>query len=93
MREELFKGLTEEQITKAKARKNQEEMLALAKEEGIELTEEQLEAVGGGARATAPVLCPDCDKNNFRCVVSRDSPWCTCLSCGHRWTINKALKI
>ena len=48
MKEELLKGLTQEQIAKAKACKNSEELLALAKEEGIELTDEQLEAVSGG---------------------------------------------
>ena len=49
MKEELLKGLTEEQIAKVKACKNQEELLALAKQEGIELNDEQLEAVNGGA--------------------------------------------
>ena len=48
MKEELLKGLTEEQIAKVKACKSQEELLALAKEEDIKLTEEQLEAVSGG---------------------------------------------
>ena len=48
MRDELLKGLTEEQIAKARACKNQEELLALAREEGIELTDEQLAAVSGG---------------------------------------------
>jgi len=49
MKEELLKGLTEEQIAKVKACKNQDELLALAREEGIELNEEQLAAVSGGA--------------------------------------------
>ena len=40
MKDELLKGLTEEQIAKAKACKTQEELLALAKEEDINLTEE-----------------------------------------------------
>ena len=48
MREELLKGLTEEQIAKLNACKSQEEILKLAKAEGIELSEEQLEAVNGG---------------------------------------------
>lgn len=59
MKEELFKGLTEEQIAKVKACKNTEEILALAKEEGIELTDEQLEAVSGGA-CTMWDSCPNC---------------------------------
>ena len=49
MKQELLKGLTEEQIAKVKACKNSEELLALAKEEGIELNEEQLAAINGGA--------------------------------------------
>ena len=48
-RKELFKGLSEEQIARVKACKNQEEILALAKAEGVELSNEQLEAVSGGA--------------------------------------------
>ena len=61
MKEELLKGLTEEQIAKVKACKSAEEMLALAKEEGIELSDEQLEAVSGGTcvRDTYRV-CPNC---------------------------------
>ena len=42
VKDELLKGLTEEQIAKIKSCKSQEELLELAKEEGIELTEEQL---------------------------------------------------
>jgi len=48
MKKELLDGLTPEQVEKAKACKSQEELLVLAKEEGIELTKEQLEAVSGG---------------------------------------------
>ena len=42
MRKELLEGLTEEQINKLRDCKTPEEALALAKEEGIELTEEQI---------------------------------------------------
>ena len=42
MREELLKGLTEEQIKKVEACKSSEEILNLAKAEGVELNEEQL---------------------------------------------------
>ena len=48
MKKELLKGLSEEQIAKAKACKSQDELLKLAKEEGVELSNEQLEAVNGG---------------------------------------------
>ena len=63
MKEELLKGLTEEQMAKVKACKSQEEMLALAKEEGIDLTEEQLEAISGGGTCTRPTAQPAyCEK-------------------------------
>ncbi len=48
MREELLKGLTPEQIAKVEACKNSDEILALAKAEGVKLSDEQLEAVSGG---------------------------------------------
>ena len=54
MREELLKGLTEEQIKKVEACKNAEEILALAKEEGVTLSDEQLEAVSGGCGIKDP---------------------------------------
>ena len=49
MKQELLKGLTKEQIAKVKACNNSDELLALAKTEGVELTDEQLKAVNGGA--------------------------------------------
>jgi hypothetical protein len=48
MKKELLKGLTEEQIAKIKTCKTVDELLALAKAEGVELTNEQLAAVSGG---------------------------------------------
>lgn len=56
MREELLKGLSEEQIAKVKACKNQEQLLKLAQDEGVELTDEQLAAISGGF----------CDSSDFR---------------------------
>ena len=47
-KEELLKGLTSEQIERVKSCKNSEQLLAVDKEEGIELTNEQLEAISGG---------------------------------------------
>ena len=43
-----FDDLTTQQKEKAKACKTPEEVLSLAKEEGIELTDAQLESVSGG---------------------------------------------
>ena len=49
MKKELLKGLSEEQISKVKSCKNHEELLSFAKQEGVELTDEQLAAISGGA--------------------------------------------
>ena len=82
MKEELLKGFTEEQIAKVKACKNQEELLTLAKEEGVELTDEQLEAVSGGCN-TANNKCPKC---NGDARIGTDGTGmytvCICPRCG-----------
>ena len=43
-----FENLTPEQKEKAKRCKNADELLAIAREEGYELSEDELEAVSGG---------------------------------------------
>ena len=48
MREELLKGLTEEQIAKVREFDDVSDLIQLAKDEGVELTEEQLNAINGG---------------------------------------------
>lgn len=44
-----FEGLTTQQKEKVKACKTPEEVLALAKEEGIKLTDAQLDDISGGS--------------------------------------------
>ena len=46
-------NLTEEQKARARACKTPEEILALAREEDYDLSDEQLEAVAGGAWASS----------------------------------------
>ena len=48
MKQELLKGLTEDQIKKVRACNDSKDLLQLAKDEGVELTAEQLDAVSGG---------------------------------------------
>ena len=59
MKKELLKGLTEEQIAKVRTCNNTDEILVLSKQEGLELTSEQLEAVNGGACSNTD-NCPPC---------------------------------
>lgn len=47
MRKELLKGLTEEQIKKAREC-DVKDLIQLAEDEGVELSEEQLNAIAGG---------------------------------------------
>ena len=52
MKKELLKGLSEEQIAKVRECKSTEELLALANEEEVDLTKEQLDAISGGVCST-----------------------------------------
>lgn len=89
MKEDLLKGLTEEQIAKAKACKNSDELLKVAKEEGVALTNEQLEAISGGSICnSAPSKCPVCGSKNISAVERRKARYyydCKCKDCGYEW--------
>ena len=52
-----FEDLTEEQKAKARACTTAEEILALARAEGMELSDDQLEEISGGAWEFSP--CTD----------------------------------
>ena len=89
MKEELLKGLTEEQIAKVKSCKNQEELLKMAQEEGIELTDEQLEAVSGGCGSddSNPITCPKCNSTDVTYYPIKGRPGkFHCNSCGNVFT-------
>ena len=92
MKEELLKGLTEEQIAKIKECKNSEELLAFAKKEGVELSEEQLEAVNGGGCSETTEPCPKCGSRNIKKEHrGRDTSMHTvfiCKKCKHEWRPN-----
>jgi DNA-directed RNA polymerase subunit M/transcription elongation factor TFIIS len=92
MKKELLKGLTDEQIEKASHCKSPEELLSLAKEEGIELTDEQLEAVSGGF-CTVFHKCPKCGSKKVK-EWYEDTPGMgddmvdhhlQCKECGYHW--------
>jgi transposase-like protein len=94
MKKELLEGLSEQQIAKIKECKNQEELLALAKQEGIQLTDEQLEAVSGGICTSTPTfVCPQCGSSNIKTKYNENSiaEWWnnTCQDCGKVWIVNK----
>ena len=91
MKEDLLRGLNEEQISKVKSCKNQDELLKLAKEEGIELNEEQLQAVSGGGCAST-FKCPKCGCTEIDSTHIKQSPQDVgastrykCKKCGYIW--------
>ena len=88
MRKELLKGLSEEQIKKIEACKNSEEILNLAKAEGIELTDEQLEVVSGGG-CFYTIKCIKCGSDNlsdeYKEINHKEYRKFKCNNCGHRW--------
>ena len=89
---DLLKGLTDEQIAKVQECKNTDELLELAKEEGIELTDEQLKAVSGGCNSSGHGdelyrgwECPKCGSTN---TVVYEGTWThgatmKCFDCGY----------
>ena len=92
MKNELLKGLTEEQLEKASQCKNGEELLALAKEEGVELTNEQLEYVNGGCGNKPDKTdrtCPQCGTSivgEYVETTPGDGKYhFVCTSCGFEW--------
>ena len=64
--EHLLSTLTDEQKKKIEAAQSPEELLAIAKEAGYELTPEQLEAVaGGGGSSWCSIFCSDYTCHEF----------------------------
>ena len=84
-----MKGLTEEQKNKVKECKSSEEILALAKAEGVTLTDEQLEAVSGGACIECIIKCPKCGSGNwndeYKEINHIKYRKFKCNDCGHKW--------
>lgn len=77
---------------RAKGCQTPEEILELAREEGIELSDEDLEHVAGGWGASdsgCGVKCPECGSYNMTgdSVRAGDSNWeeFTCQYCGNNW--------
>ena len=72
-----MEGLSKDQITKLEQCKNNDEILAVTKEEDVELNEEQLEAVNGGGCMTEAVQpaprCPYCDSTNRELVQHHEN--------------------
>lgn len=93
MRKELLEGLTKDQVVKVKACDNPADLLQLAKDEGVELNKEQLEAVSGGCdNGTRFATCPKCGSNQIKSEYRGHGPYMrtvfVCQSCRHEWDVN-----
>ena len=97
MRDELLKGLSEEQKKKVAECKSAEDVLALARAENMELNDEQLEAVSGGCGGDG-IKCPKCGSLNIKTVSkeeikrgiyeeSEKMATYRCLGCNHKWSV------
>lgn len=85
-----FEDLSPEQLKKASACDTPEDVLALAKEEGYELSDEELQSVSGGSWSPKDAL-PQCPACGSYAILINPLPAtgctiCTCHDCGHRWT-------
>lgn len=89
MEQKLLEGLSEEQIARAKSCKTTEELLSLAKAEGVELSDEQLEAVSGGGCFSSR-KCPKCGSKDYGKHIIEEKigqrTILVCNKCGTKWT-------
>lgn len=80
-----LKDVSPEQREKINACNSPEAIMALAKEEGYELSESELDQISGGAWSTYGVTCPECKK--VIKLSSNESQDVTCPSCGHNFCL------
>ena len=74
-----YEDLSAEQREKALACHSPEEMLGLAKAEGYELSDEELEQISGGGIWSDDTKCPRCGGSTWRRPSDR---MVFCLNCG-----------
>lgn len=86
-----IENFTPEQVERAKACKTAEELFALAKQEGVELTDEQLDQVSGGSdwnpldevEAILNSGCPRCHCETVLLTELDGKPAYKCANCGY----------
>lgn len=83
MKKDLLSGFNQEQIAKIKACKSYKELLQLAKEEEVDLTQEQLATIYGGACFSGGgVACPYCgNRGPHSLVKTKNSIKLFCKTC------------
>lgn len=83
-----FEGITPEMYEDARG-KSPEELLKLADEAGMELTDEQVDQIAGGVAWDPPNVfkdgCPKCGSKDISYGNVGQIMWYTCRKCGHKW--------
>ena len=87
----MLRNLSDDQIARARQCRSSEELLSLAKQEGVELTDEQLDAVSGGncdeGADKTGFMCPSCRSTNTTGFYSehlfggKGGYYCRCNDC------------
>ena len=80
-----LKDVSPEQRERINACDSPEAIMALAKEEGYELSESEVDQISGGAWSEYGVTCPECKK--VIKLSSNESQDVTCPSCGHNFCL------
>lgn len=83
-----FNSLTQEQQKQTLACKTPEEMLELAREEGYELSDENLEQINGGSMWDSGTQCPKCHGANVMEIqpdIHSGRIIRECRGCGYSW--------
>ena len=91
--EEYIRELSPELQEKARACESADELLSLAKEAGVAVPDEALEAIAGGRehnpKNCRKMECPKCGSTNLESwPIFKDgiTEWhYKCKSCGHEW--------
>ena len=79
-----YEDLNPEMREKVDACKTPEELMALAKAEGMEIPEEQLERIAGGWGDKART-CPECGSTDVIVGGAKQAAAYVCQNCGHTW--------
>ncbi len=84
-----YKDLTEEHKSKIADAKSPEEILEMAKAEGFELTDEEIEGIAAGNFWIDEYYCPE--RGSHDVGVFKNSGTASCYSCGYKGTYNQFL--
>ncbi len=82
-----LEDLSPEQLAEA-AGKSSDELVELAEEHGIELSQEQLDQISGGGWLPGSALengCPDCGSKNVHVSSIGQTMLYECKDCGKKW--------